>query len=120
MAQLAHAKKSLKDVAAVSATRYATGRAIKSFGLPTRFWSGGRTKKNRIDQGYAKDHFIDAAYVGVTGESVHILKDFKPLGVGCGFDLTLHNDLNRRGRSTSMWSFDEWCHAVNEHGGFNQ
>jgi hypothetical protein len=29
------------------------------------------------------------------------------LGVGCGFDLTLHNDLNRRGRSTSMWSFND-------------
>jgi hypothetical protein len=28
-------------------------------------------------------------------------------GVGCGFDLTLHNDLNRWGRSTSMWSFNE-------------
>jgi hypothetical protein len=29
------------------------------------------------------------------------------LGVGCGFDLTLHNDSNRRDRSTSMWSFND-------------
>jgi hypothetical protein len=40
---------------------------------------GGRTKKNRITQGYTKDHFIDAVCVGVTGESVYIPKDFKPL-----------------------------------------
>ncbi|WP_419613938.1 RNA-guided endonuclease IscB, partial [Thiolapillus sp.] len=46
---------SLRDAAAVNATRYATGRALQTLGLPTTFWSGGRTKKNRSDQGYAKD-----------------------------------------------------------------
>jgi 5-methylcytosine-specific restriction endonuclease McrA len=76
---LAHAKRPLKDATAVNATRYATGNAIKAIGLPTQFWSGGRTKKNRITQGYTKDHFIDAACVGVTGESVYIPKGFKPL-----------------------------------------
>jgi 5-methylcytosine-specific restriction endonuclease McrA len=76
---LAHAKRPLKDATAVNATRYATGNAIKAIGLPTQFWSGGRTKKNRIDQKYAKDHFIDAACVGITGNSVYIPKGFKPL-----------------------------------------
>jgi 5-methylcytosine-specific restriction endonuclease McrA len=76
---LTHAKVPLKDAAAVNATRYATGRVVQSFGLPTRFWSGGRTKKNRIERSYTKDHFIDAACVGVTGESVHIPNGFKPL-----------------------------------------
>jgi 5-methylcytosine-specific restriction endonuclease McrA len=76
---LAHAKRPLKDATAVNATRYATGNAIKAIGLPTQFWSGGRTKKNRITQGYTKDHFIDAACVGVTGESVYIPNGFKPL-----------------------------------------
>jgi hypothetical protein len=35
-----------------------------------------------------------------------LFHDQNRLGVGCGFDLTLHNDLNRRGRSTSMWRFE--------------
>jgi hypothetical protein len=70
------AKASLKDAAAVNATRYACGNAIKSIGLPSTFWSGGRTKKNRIAQGYPKDHWIDAACVGETGEKIqlHTLK----------------------------------------------
>lgn len=48
----AKAKQPLKDAAAVNATRYAIGRAIQSVGLATSFWSGGRTQKNRISQGY--------------------------------------------------------------------
>ena len=67
-----HAKAPLKDAAAVNAIRYAIGNALKKFGLPVSFWSGGRTKKNRISQGYAKDHWIDAACVGETGAAVHI------------------------------------------------
>ena len=62
----------LKDAAAVNATRYAVGNAIKSIGLATTFWSGGRTKFNRIKQGYQKDHWIDAACVGESGEKVVI------------------------------------------------
>lgn len=83
--RLAHIKRftltPLKDAAAVNATRYATGNALKSFGLPTSFWSGGRTKKNRISQDYPKDHWIDACCVGITGEKVFIPKDLKPLRV---------------------------------------
>jgi len=78
---LAHAKAPLKDAAAVNATRYAVGNAIKSVGLPTGFWSGGRTKKNRVSQNYPKDHFIDAACVGSTGESVRIANGFIPLTI---------------------------------------
>lgn len=78
---LARAKAPLKDAAAVNATRYATGNAVKSVGLVTGFWSGGRTKKNRVSQGYEKDHYIDAACVGVTGESVFIPEGFMPLGI---------------------------------------
>jgi len=55
-------KAPLKDAAAVNATRYATGNALKSFGLPIAFSSGGRTKFNRIKLGYSKDHWIDAAW----------------------------------------------------------
>ncbi len=72
-------KAGLKDSAAVNVTRYAIGRKVKSFGLPVSFWSGGRTKFNRSQQGYVKDHWIDAACVGTTGEQVEISEGLKPL-----------------------------------------
>jgi len=74
------AKAPLKDAAAVNAARYAIGNAIRATGLPTSFWSGGRTKRNRIAQGYQKDHWIDAACVGASGESV-FLNGVKPLTI---------------------------------------
>jgi hypothetical protein len=76
---LAQAKKPLKDAAAVNATRWATGNALKSFGIPVRFSSGGRTQYNRSIQGYSKDHWIDAACVGDTGECVRIPTNMTPL-----------------------------------------
>jgi hypothetical protein len=54
------------------------GNAVKSL-LSTSFWSGGRTKFNRIAQGYAKDHWIDAACVGESGAKVTIPDTIKPL-----------------------------------------
>lgn len=75
----AQAKTPLRDAAAVNATRYATGNVIKALGLPTGFWSGGRTKFNRVSQNYPKDHFIDAACVGETGAAVCISENFRPL-----------------------------------------
>ena len=71
----------LRDAAAVNATRYAIGNALKAFGLPTAFWSGGRTKMNRIAQGYAKDHWIDAACVGDNGSHVRIPAALQPLRI---------------------------------------
>jgi len=61
---LAQASQPLSDAAAVNATRYAIGDALKSLGVPVTFWSGGRTKYNRIRLGYPKDHWLDAACVG--------------------------------------------------------
>ena len=75
----AQVKAPLRDAAAVNATRYAIGNALRGFGLPTHFWTGGRTKFNRSIQGYAKDHWIDAACVGKTGEDVYIPEGFRPL-----------------------------------------
>jgi hypothetical protein len=69
----------LKEAAAVNATRYATGNALKSFGRPITFSSGGRTKFNRIKLGYKKDHWIDAACVGESGSHVVIPKAITPL-----------------------------------------
>lgn len=77
----AQAKAPLKDAAAVNATRYAIGNAIKALGLPTTFWSGGRTKMNRRAQGYEKDHWIDAACVGESGAAVRIPPGMQALEV---------------------------------------
>ena len=76
----AKAKAPLKDVAAVNSIRYAIGNVIRSIGLPTTFWSGGRTKRNRVTQGYHKDHWIDAACVGEAGEAV-ALNGIRPLTI---------------------------------------
>lgn len=78
---LGQLKTSLKDAAAVNATRYAIGDALKSMGMPISFWSGGRTKFNRIAQGYPKTHWLDAACVGETGANVQVPALMSPLVV---------------------------------------
>lgn len=62
----------LQDTAAVNATRYAILNVLKVFQLPIYGSSGGKTKYNRTTQNYQKDHWRDAACVGVTGERVFI------------------------------------------------
>jgi 5-methylcytosine-specific restriction endonuclease McrA len=78
----AQAKAPLKDVAAVNATRYATGNTLKSFGIPITFSSGGRTKFNRSKQGYQKDHWVDAACF--RGKSFCCAKTFASKGESGG------------------------------------
>lgn len=67
-----HSLKPLRDAAVLNATRYAIGTALKTHGLPISFWSGGRTKYNRIKQDYPKAHWIDAACIGESGEQVRL------------------------------------------------
>ena len=78
---LAGCKVPLKDAAAINSIRWAIGDRLKAFGLPVTFWSGGRTKMNRVKQGYAKDHWIDAACVGKQGPDIRILDTLKPLQI---------------------------------------
>ena len=73
------AKASLKDAAAVNATRWALFSCLKETGIPVETGSGGRTKFNRVSQGYPKAHWIDAACVGVFGAKVTIPADIVPL-----------------------------------------
>lgn len=70
---------SYRDAAAVNATRYAIGNALQSSGVPVTFWSGGRTKFNRIQNKLPKDHYIDAACVGETSKQVIVPPTLKPL-----------------------------------------
>jgi 5-methylcytosine-specific restriction endonuclease McrA len=57
-------KKTLKDAAAINASRKAIGETLLQIGKPVSFWSGSQTKYNRIRQGLEKDHWIDAACLG--------------------------------------------------------
>jgi len=82
---LAQAKKPLIDAAAINATRYAIGNALKALNVPVSFWSGGRTKFNRVRQDYPKAHWIDAACVGEAGENVLLKPNMQVLKVkACG------------------------------------
>lgn len=63
---------SLRDAAAMNATRYAIGSRLKTLGLPATFPSGAQTKHNRKAQGYPKGHWIDAACVGESGQAVRL------------------------------------------------
>lgn len=76
---LSQAKAPLKDAAAINSIRYAIGNRLKQFGLPVSFWSGGRTKHNRIKQGYRKTHWLDAVCVGKTGRRVYVSQTLNPL-----------------------------------------
>lgn len=65
-----HARKPLRDAAAVNATRWEIWRRLKSLGIPLEAGTGGQTKYHRSIQGYPKKHWIDAACTGASGESV--------------------------------------------------
>jgi len=70
----------LRDAALMNSTRYAIGDAVKRH-LPTTFWTGSRTKMNRINQGYPKAHWIDAACVGEAGADVFLPQGLRPLQI---------------------------------------
>jgi len=67
---LAQAKATLKDAAAVNATRWALFGRLKATGMPIECGTGGRTKFNRTQQDYPKAHWIEAACVGEADTAV--------------------------------------------------
>jgi len=79
---LAQAEAPLRDAAAVNSTRWKLYETLKAFGFPVEVGTGGHTKFNRTQQGFSKDHWIDAACVGESGEKLR-LPAIKPLGIKC-------------------------------------
>jgi 5-methylcytosine-specific restriction endonuclease McrA len=77
----AQARQSLKDAAAVNATRWRLYERLKATGLPIACSSGGRTKFNRTQQDYPKAHWIDAACVGETGSQVRLDPEMQVLSI---------------------------------------
>ena len=87
-------KAPLKDAAVVNSSRKRLKKDLEAFGLPLETATGGRTKFNRTQQGYKKDHWIDAVCVGASGETVD-LNGVKPLEIkamGRGGRQVLNND----------------------------
>lgn len=52
---------------------------LKGFELDLEVGTGGRTKYNRIQQGYPKTHWLDAACVGESGACVFVPAGLVPL-----------------------------------------
>lgn len=69
---LKQAKAPLKDAAAVNVTRWKLFEVLKATGLPVTTGTGGETKFNRTRLGLPKEHWIDAACVGIT-ETLKVL-----------------------------------------------
>jgi len=84
---LTQAKTSLKDAAAVNATRWALFERLKAFRLPIECGSGGLTKYNRVTRGLEKTHWLDAACIGTNTPETLLTKNVSPLyikAVGTG------------------------------------
>lgn len=71
---LGQAKAPLVDAAAMNATRWQLWQGLKSLKLPVHAWTGGRTKYNRIAQGIAKSHTLDALAVGEIADTGRIVR----------------------------------------------
>jgi hypothetical protein len=77
----AKAKQPLRDAAAVNATRNAIFFMMYESGFPVEVGTGGRTKFNRIQQGYPKTHWLDAVCVGESGRQVFVSPNHQPLHI---------------------------------------
>ncbi len=75
----AQAKRSLKDAAAVNATRWALYRRLQATGLPVETGTGGRTKWNRTTRQLPKTRWLDAACVGTSTPEVLQVQGVVPL-----------------------------------------
>ncbi|NEO71477.1 RNA-guided endonuclease IscB [Moorena sp. SIO3H5] len=78
---LLKAKASLKDAAAVNATRWELLRRLQRTELPVETGSGGLTKFNRKTKGIDKNHWTDAACVGKSTPEKLLLNGVKPLNI---------------------------------------
>jgi 5-methylcytosine-specific restriction endonuclease McrA len=78
---LSQLEKPLDAASCVNTIRSVLMQSLKGFSLPTTSSTGAVTKWNRSGQGYAKEHWIDAACVGPTGEQVYLPKYIMPLEI---------------------------------------
>lgn len=78
-------KQPLKDASAVNSTRWALYRALEKTTLPLTVQSGAKTKMQRIQAGFPKEHYYDALCVGepkVRSIKTSIVIEFHAMGRG--------------------------------------
>ena len=68
----------MRDAAFMNSIRKELVKQLSEFDLPIELDSGGLTKYNRINQHYPKDHWVDAACIGESGENVIISSKIIP------------------------------------------
>jgi 5-methylcytosine-specific restriction endonuclease McrA len=79
------ARWTLRDAAAVNATRFALVEALRRTGVPVGTWTGGRTRWNRARFGIEKTHANDALCVGeIAGVTLGRLKTLRIKATGRG------------------------------------
>jgi 5-methylcytosine-specific restriction endonuclease McrA len=66
------AKQTLKDAASVNTTRWVLCNKLKEEFGDVELASGGRTKFNRHNQGLPKEHYFDAACVGLCDKHIDV------------------------------------------------
>ena len=76
---LEQVKKPLNNAAAVNITRNKLYGELLKIGLPVEVGTGAYTKFNRVQSGYPKAHWVDAACVGGSGVNVKLNILMKPL-----------------------------------------
>jgi 5-methylcytosine-specific restriction endonuclease McrA len=74
-------KPSMRDAASMNTIRKELVKQLSGLGLPIELGSGGLTKYNRTNQHYTKEHWIDAACIGDSGETVIISSKIMPLNI---------------------------------------
>lgn len=72
---------SMRDAAVMNATRYRLRDYLIALGMEPHLTPGWYTKRNRLDNAYRKDHWIDAACVGELGAKVYVPNHMRPLSV---------------------------------------
>jgi hypothetical protein len=70
---LDQAPKPLASATAVNATRFAVVKMALELCDNVKCWTGGRTKFNRINQGFGKSHSVDASCIGESGSKINLL-----------------------------------------------
>jgi len=66
------AKQTLKDAASINTTRWVLANKLKEEFGDIELASGGRTKFNRTNQGLPKEHYFDAACIGVCNKQIFV------------------------------------------------
>ena len=75
------AEESLKDAGVVNGIRWEIYNRLKEFDLPIEIGTGAQTKYNRLQLELPKEHWVDAACVGNSGEDIILNHNMQILNI---------------------------------------